>query len=167
MIDEHSLHFITYGLYIISAKNKEGKINAMLANTMFQVTAEPARLAVVINKKSLTHDYVKETKMFAAMPLVQDVKMPFIGIFGFRTGRNFNKFEKVKYEISENGLPAVTENTTAFYEADVELEVDIDTHTMFIGRLKTARQICEKVCLTYDYYTNVLKGKTPEGATHK
>ncbi len=167
MIDEKSLNFISYGLYIISSKNKEGKINGMIANSLIQVTAEPARLAVVINKKSLTHEYIKETKIFAAMPLVQDVQLPFIGNFGFRTGRTFDKFAKIPYTLSEGGLAIVKENTVAFYEVEVEQEVDIDTHTMFIGRVKTAERLCDKVCLTYEYYHNVIKGKTPEGATHK
>ena len=85
------LGFITYGLYIVTS-SYEGKDNAMIVNTVFQVTAEPARVAISVNKESLTHELIGKSRVFAAMPLAQTADLPFIGRFGFRTGRNFDKF---------------------------------------------------------------------------
>lgn len=162
-----SLDYITYGLYIVTSAD-EGKINGMIVNTVFQVTADPARMAISVNKQSLTHEYIAKSRRFAAMPLDQKTTLPFIGNFGFRTGRNFNKFEKVAYRIGDLGVPIVLENTLSFMEVTVESELDVDTHTLFIGRVCGAGMLkSDAEPLTYEYYHKVIRGKTPKGATHR
>ncbi|WP_424245527.1 ferric-chelate reductase [NAD(P)H] [Elusimicrobium posterum] len=165
MIDNSALNKISYGLYIVSS-HKEDKINAMIVNSLIQVTAEPAQILVSVNKESLTYEYIMASGVFAAMPVTQHATMPFIGNFGFRTGRNFNKFEKITYELGETGSPIVRENTSAVYEVVVSQKVDVGSHMLFVGEVKRAEKFCEDVCLTYDYYRDVIKGKVPKGATH-
>lgn len=166
-IDDKALNLITYGLYIVTSSAGEKK-NGMIANSFFQITAEPARAALSVNKKSLTWEYITKTKTCAVMPVTESADMPFIGNFGFRTGRNFDKFAKVKYSVFPSGLPVVEENTSAAYELKIDQEIDEGTHTLFVGEITAARIITpDKACMTYGYYHNTLKGKTPEGATHK
>ena len=62
------LHFITYGLYIVTS-SWQGRDNAMIVNTVFQVTAQPARVAISVNKESLSHELISQSRVFAAMPL--------------------------------------------------------------------------------------------------
>lgn len=161
------LGYITYGLYIVSS-SWEGKDNAMIVNTVFQVTAEPPRVAISVNKDSLTHEYIAKSRVFAAMPLEQGTDLPFIGRFGFRSGRNFDKFEGIKIERGVLGAPIVQEHTLSFLEVKVEQAVDVGTHTLFIGAVKDAACInaCHGTPLTYEYYHSVIKGKAPKGATH-
>ena len=52
-MDEKALYKITYGLYVVSAQ-AEGQRSGCVVNTLQQVTAEPVRLAVTVNKDSLT-----------------------------------------------------------------------------------------------------------------
>lgn len=165
MIDVKALSDLSYGLFIVSSE-KDGKFNGLIANSVFQVTAQPAQLAVALNKNSLTHDYIMSSKKFCVQPLMETAQMPFIGIFGFRSGRDFDKFSKVQYKVNEDGLPVVTENTLAVLSVEVRQSIDLGTHTMFIGPIQEAEVLCD-VCkpLTYDYYQTVLKGKTPKGAT--
>jgi len=165
MIDDSALLKIPYGVYILSSF-KDDKINAMIINSAMQVTAEPAQLAVAVNKHSLTYEYILASGIFALMPLTEKVDMPFIGRFGFRTGRNFDKFAGVKYEKGILGAPVVLENTTAVIEVHETKMLDVGTHVIFAGEIKEARNICADACLTYDYYRNVIKGKVPKGATH-
>lgn len=165
MIDTKALADLSYGLFIVSSE-KDGKYNGLIANSVFQVTAEPPQLAVALNKNSLTHEYIMASKKLCVQPLMETAQMPFIGIFGFRTGRNFDKFSKVKYKTNQEGLPVVEENTLAVLSIEVKQSIDLGTHTMFIGPISTAEILCD-TCkpLTYDYYQNTLKGKTPKGAT--
>lgn len=160
------LNCITYGLYIVSS-SFEGKDSAMIVNTVFQVSAEPPKVAISVNKECLTHEIIQKSHVFAAMPLEQKTDLPFIGRFGFRTGRNFDKFSGIQIIRSSLGLPIVQEHTLSFIEVKVEKEVDVGTHTMFIGTVQDAKcTTLHKEPLTYEYYHKVIKGKAPKGATH-
>ena len=53
-MDEKTLHKISYGLFIISSKNKD-KINGQIANVLFQVTSTPPQVSISINKENLTY----------------------------------------------------------------------------------------------------------------
>lgn len=160
------LGYITYGLYLVTAADGERK-NGMIVNTVFQITAEPARVAISVNKESLTHELISKTGRFAAMPLEQNTPLVFIGTFGFRAGRTFNKFEKVPYTDGQNGCPLVKEHTLSYMEVTVQQTVDVGTHTLFIGEVTRAGLIQQQgTPLTYEYYHTVIKGKTPKGATH-
>lgn len=160
------LNCITYGLYIVSS-SFEGKDSAMIVNTVFQVSAEPPKVAISVNKECLTHEIIQKSHVFAAMPLEQKTDLPFIGRFGFRTGRNFDKFSGIQIMRSSLGLPIVQEHTLSFIEVKVEKEVDVGTHTMFIGTVQDAKcTTLHKEPLTYEYYYKVIKGKAPKGATH-
>lgn len=161
------LDFITYGLYLITSSDGE-RNNGMIVNTAFQITAEPAQIAISVNKESLTHEIILKSKKFAAMPLCQKTPMIFIGNFGFRTGRTFDKFAKVSFEKGPSGCPIVKENTLSYMEVHVVQTVDVGSHTLFIGLVENAG-ICaqnDDKPLTYEYYHTVIKGKTPKGATH-
>ena len=161
------LGFITYGLYIVTS-SYEGKDNAMIVNTVFQVTAEPARVAISVNKESLTHELISQSHVFAAMPLAQTADLPFIGRFGFRTGRNFDKFAGLEIIRGQLGCPLIKQHTLSSLEVKVEQTVDVGTHTLFIGPVQDA--VCfhlePAVPMTYEYYHTVIKGKAPKGATH-
>lgn len=160
------LNCITYGLYIVSS-SFEGKDSAMIVNTVFQVSAEPPKVAISVNKECLTHEIIQKSHVFAAMPLEQKTDLPFIGRFGFRTGRNFDKFSGIQIMRSSLGLPIVQEHTLSFIEVKVEKEVDVGTHTVFIGTVQDAKcTTLHKEPLTYEYYHKVIKGKAPKGATH-
>ena len=65
-----------------------------------QVTATPARVAISMHKTELTHEYITQSKVFAVATIKQSVDLPFIGLFGFKSGRDIDKLEKVKYKIA-------------------------------------------------------------------
>jgi len=163
-IDTEALADITYGLYIVGA-SFGGKPNAMIANSIMQVTASPVKLAACINKDSLTHEYISKTGIFSAQAIKQGADMIFIGNYGFRTGKDYDKFAKYKYELTPNNLPAVLENTLDIFEVKVEAALDLGTHTLFAGPVISARVLARGEPLTYNYYHTVLRGKTPRGAT--
>lgn len=159
------LSLLTYGLYVVTS-SWEGKDGGLVVNTVFQVTAEPPRAAISVNKNSLTHELISHSRVFAAMPLEQQTDLPFIGRFGFRTGRTFDKFAGLSVRRGVLDVPLVQEHTLGFLEVAVDQVIDEGTHTLFVGPVKNAGLWHEGEPLTYEYYHKVIKGKTPKGATH-
>lgn len=162
-MDTNALRKLSYGVYIVSSV-KDGRYNGQIANTVFQVTSEPPAIAVSINHQNLTWEYIKASRVFTASVLCQATPFPFIGRFGFKTGRDVDKFDGTKYKIGVTGAPVVLENATAYLEGKVINELDVGTHTIFVAELVDAGVISEEVCMTYDYYHQIKGGKTPKAA---
>ena len=154
---------ISYGVYVITSK-KSDKFNGMIATTVTQVTSEPAMITVVINKQNLTHEFIQDSKSFNVSILAEDTAFNFIGQFGFRSGRDFNKFKDVNYKIGISGNPVILDNTIGYIETEVVNSVDVGTHTIFIGKVIDAQILTEQNPLTYAYYHKIKGGKTPKAA---
>jgi len=159
----NALHKIGYGMYIVGSHQGE-KRNAQIANTMFQITSEPPTVAVSINKNNLTHEYIKASHVFSASVLGQTAPLPFIGGFGFKSGRDTDKLKGVNYKVGQTGSPIFLDNTVAYLEAEVIQDVDVGTHTIFIGKVVAADILNENPCMTYEYYYQVKRGTTPRSA---
>ncbi len=162
-MNTQALYKIGYGLYVVSSK-KGDKINGQIANTVFQITSEPPTLAVSINKNNLTHEYITESGIFTASVLRQATPLNFIGNFGFKSGRDTNKFEKIGYKTGSTGAPVVTDNTVAYMEAKVKDKLDVGTHTIFIGEVVDGDVLLDEPTMTYEYYHQVKRGTTPKSA---
>jgi len=158
-----ALRSLSYGLYVV-ASQKQGKLNAQIANTVVQVTSEPPTIAVCINKQNLTHEFITESKVFVASVLSQDTPLSFIGHFGFKSGREVDKFKDVNYKLGEAKAPIVLDHSLAYLEAKVINQVDVGTHTIFIGELVGADVLREGEPMTYAYYHQVKRGTTPKTA---
>ncbi len=154
---------ITYGLYIVSSK-KGDKFNGQIANCLTQITAEPVALAVTINKNNLTHEYIQNSKVFTISILSQAATLPFIGLFGFKSGRTFDKFKNIKYKVGITNAPVVLDNSVGYIECELNNSVDVGTHTIFMGKAVAAEMISNAEPMTYDYYHKVIKGKTGKNA---
>jgi rubredoxin/flavin reductase (DIM6/NTAB) family NADH-FMN oxidoreductase RutF len=164
MIDLESLFKLSYGMHILGSK-KDGSFSGCIVNTVFQLIPEPLMVAVSLNKDCLTHRYISESRVFSISILAEDTPTPFIGRFGFRSGRDINKFEKLNCRTGQTGAPIVLENTVAFLEAEVTGSVDIVTHTLFIAKIVSCETLDEtRPPMTYAYYRDVKHGKTPKSA---
>src|SRR4030043_2329606 len=158
-----ALHRFSYGLYIVCSK-KEGKFNGQIANTVFQLCAEPPIIAAALNKQNLTNEFVSASKVLAVSILSQETPLGFIGSFGFKTGRDVDKFKGVNYKMGETGVPIVLDNTLPYIEAKVINRMDVSTHTIFVGEIVAADVIKEGELMTYAYYQQVKRGTTPKTA---
>jgi flavin reductase (DIM6/NTAB) family NADH-FMN oxidoreductase RutF len=162
-MDLKALHRLSYGLYVVGSK-KGDRLNAQIANTVFQVASEPPTVVVSINKDNLTHQFIHESRVFTASVLCKTTPLPFIGRFGFKSGRDIDKLSGIDYKIGETKAPVVLENAVAYLEVRLTKEVDVGTHTIFIGELKAAEVLTEEECMTYEYYHQVKRGTTPKAA---
>ena len=159
----NALHKLGYGLYIIGSHDGD-KLNGQIANTVFQITSEPATVAVSINRNNLTHDYITTSRAFTVSVLCQAAPLPFIGGFGFKSGRDTDKTKGVNYQLGETGAPVFLDHATAYMEAELLQHVDVGTHTIFIGKIIAAEILTADTCMTYDYYHQVKRGTTPKSA---
>ena len=158
-----ALYKLGYGLYVVTSK-KGDKHNGQIANTVFQITSEPPTVAVSINKKNLTWEYIKESGVFAVSVICQDAPLSFIGQFGFKSGRDIDKLSGINYRPGQTGAPIVLDNATSYLEAKVTKEMDVGTHTIFVGEIVDGDVLNDKPCMTYEYYHQIKRGTTPKTA---
>ena len=163
-MNQKALHLISYGLYVVTSTDGEA-INGQIVNTVMQVASKPPMVAVAINKENLTCECIRKSRVFAASVLGTDAPMEFIGRFGFRSGRDINKFESIRYRTGATGAPVVLDYAIAYIEVAVTQEVDAGTHVLFIGEVVDADILDECEPMTYAYYHQVKGGKTPDKAT--
>jgi ferric-chelate reductase [NAD(P)H] len=162
-VDLNALHKISYGMYVIGS-HRGDRLNGQIANTLFQVTSEPATVAVSINKTNLTNEFIRTSKAFSASILCQATPLRFIGNFGFKSGKDADKTKGFNYKIGQTGSPVFLDNANAYIEAEVIQEVDVGTHTLFIGKVVAAEVLNDSPCLTYEYYHEEKRGTTPRTA---
>lgn len=162
-VDLSALNSLTYGLYIVTSRAGE-HINGLTVNTVVQVALEPCLVTVAINKASFTNELIQQSGLFAVTVLEKETPLEFIGRFGFRSGREVNKFDGLNYEVGETGVPLVTKHAIMVMEAKVREKVDCATHTLFVGEVVMAKWVKQGEPLTYAYYHAVKKGKTGKGA---
>ena len=162
-MDPNVLHNISYGMFIVSS-NKDKALNGQIANTVFQITSEPVTIAISINNKNLTHEFIKSSGTFGVSILSEEATLPFIGKFGFKSGRNEDKFKDVNFKVMPSGCPIVTDYSVAYIEAKVINCFDCLTHTLFLGQMTDSEMIKPGKPMTYEYYHLVKKGTTPRAA---
>ena len=85
--------------------------------------------------------------------------MKFIGTFGYKSGRDIDKFKNINYKTGKTGAPIVIDNTVGYFEAKVINQLSVGTHTIFIGELIDAEDLTQEQVLTYEYYHQVKGGK--------
>ena len=162
-MDTRAFRLLSYGMYIVTSKKGEA-FNGQIANTVFQVCAEPPMIAVSINKKNFTHSFIEKSRVFAISILSKEVPMKFIWQFGFKSGRDIDKFENVSYRFGATGVPLVLDFTIGFIEAEAMKSMDVGTHTLFVGKVVEADVLEDGEPLTYAYYHKIKGGRAPKTA---
>lgn len=155
-INKKALYNISYGLYVVGSV-KDGKFNAQIANTVIQVTSNPPKISVTLNKENLTHEYIKASGVFSVSILSQNTPLPFIGRFGFQCGRDIDKLSGVEYVLGKTGAPVILENALAVIEAKLVDSLDVGTHTIFVGEVVASDVVKQGTPMTYDYYHKIKK----------
>lgn len=162
-MNRKALHKISYGLYVVSSRIND-KYNAQIANAIMQVTAAPQTIAVSINKQNYTHHFISKSKTLSISILSEETPMKFIGKFGFRCGRDIDKFQGIDFRIGKTKTPIVLDYSIAFVEMKILDNIDVGTHTIFIGEVVDADILSDETPMTYEYYHKVKGGYSPKTA---
>ena len=156
--DLTALFKIGYGLYVVTS-NDGTKDNGLIVNTVTQLTDNPIRIAVNINKANYSHHVIKKTGVMNVNCLSVEAPYEVFQNFGFQSGRTVDKFANWPAYRSDNGLMFLPKYINAFMSLKVEQYVDLDTHGMFICTVTEARVMSDKETMTYTYYHNNVKPK--------
>ena len=156
--DLSALFKIGYGLYVVTS-NDGKKDNGLIVNTVSQLTSSPNRIAVTINKQNYSHHVIKQTGIMNVNCLSTDAPFSVFENFGFKSGRNVDKFDGTEPFYSDNGLAFLPKYINSFMSLKVEQYVDLDTHGMFICSITEARVISDSETMTYTYYQENVKPK--------
>ncbi|MBE6931626.1 MAG: flavodoxin, partial [Ruminococcaceae bacterium] len=156
--DLTALFNIGYGLYVVTS-NDGRKDNGLIVNTVTQVTNTPNRIAVTINKENYSHHIIRQSGLMNVNCLSVDAPFKVFEAFGFRSGRNVDKFADCTPLRSDNGLVFLPRYINSFMSLKVEQYVDLDTHGMFICSVTEARVLSDRETMTYTYYQNNVKPK--------
>ncbi|MDF2567658.1 MAG: flavin reductase [Oscillospiraceae bacterium] len=162
-MDIQAFFKLSYGLYIVSGSFEE-KQSGCIANTLIQVTAMPEKLSVTLSKENFTTKLIEESKHFNATVITQNASMNTIAKFGFRSGKNVDKFEGFEVKTDDFGTKYVVKEMASMFSCKVISTHDVGTHITFIGEVEQAEILSDEPVMTYDYYYQVKKGKTPKNA---
>ncbi len=158
-MDLTALNSISYGLYILTARQGEFD-NGCVINTLSQLTSQPARISVTVNKGNYTHDMIAATGQFNVSILNTTAPFEVFQRFGFQSGRTTDKTVGCEYLTrAENGLIYLSSYASAVVSGKVIQQVDLGTHTLFIADLTFAEKLADEPSMTYSYYHANVKPK--------
>ena len=159
-IEPNAMFKLSYGLFVLSANNN-GKDNGCIINTVMQVTDNPKRITIAINKANYTHDMIMKDGRFNVSVLSTDADFALFKNFGFESGRNADKFIPYAESISRagNGLYYLNQFSNAYICAKVISVQDYGTHSVFTADVTEAKVLSDVPSMTYEYYFENVKPK--------
>jgi flavin reductase (DIM6/NTAB) family NADH-FMN oxidoreductase RutF len=155
-MDNKAMFNLSYGLFILTAK-EGSKDNGCIVNTVTQVTSEPNRIIVAVNKNNYTHDMIKNTGEFNVSILTENTKFETFKHWGFQSGRNVDKTEGITLKRAANGIIYIEEGTNALISAKVLSTTDLGTHTLFLAEVTDCEVLSNDSSVTYTYYQKNIK----------
>lgn len=160
-MNKNAFRQLSYGVYVVSTWD-EGRATGCTANSAMQITSEPATIAISINHDNYTNQCIQNTGKFAVSILGENSSPSIIGTFGFKSGRDNNKFDEIESVVK--GFMPVVADACAYIVCEVIDKMETSTHTVFLGRVLDADTLKQDTPMTYAYYHNVVKGKSPKNA---
>ena len=160
MKNPKAMYALSYGLFVLTARQGE-KDNGCIINTAMQVTTEPNRVIITVNKSNYTHDMVLSTGRFTLSVLSEQAEFSTFQRFGFQSGRDVDKFAGFEAETvrGDNGILRVTKGVCAWLSAKVVSTLDLGTHTLFLADVEDGDVLSADPAVTYTYYQANIKPK--------
>lgn len=151
-MDNKVMQKLSYGLFVLTAKDGD-KDNGCIINTAIQVTSEPNRITIAVNKGNYTHDMVLKTGVFNVSILSEAAKFDTFKHFGFQSGRDVDKAVGITYKRAANDVIYLdTPEVNAYISAKVIQSIDLGTHTLFIADVTDGEVLNAEASATYAYY---------------
>lgn len=158
VLDNTTLFNLSYGLFVLTTKDEID--NGCIINTVMQVASSPNTIAISVNKNNLSHDTILKTNKFNVSILTEETPFKLFEHFGFKSGRDTNKFDSFKHiSRSNNGLLYLNKYSNSYLSLTVIKTIDLGSHTLFIASLDEARKINDNKSVTYSYYFEHIKPK--------
>lgn len=153
---------MSYGVYILTTMDGE-RPTGCTVNSIMQITSEPATVAVSVNHNNYTNGCIEKEQKFAFNILSEQSDPSLIGVFGFQSGKEVDKFEGLDWQ-TKNGVPVLA-GTNGYVVCKVIDKMETSTHTVFLGEVIDGELLDAKAPqMTYAYYHQVIRGKSPKNA---
>lgn len=163
-MNKKAMYKLSYGLFVLST-SLDGRDYGCIINTAAQVTSEPNRISIAVNKANYTHDMILRSGRFNISILSEAASFAIFQRFGFQSGRTVDKFAGYDACVrSENGILYVTEGTNGFISATVEQAIDLGSHTLFIASVDDMDVLSNVPSATYAYYQSSIKPRPEKPA---
>ena len=166
VVEPNAMFKLSYGLFILTARDGK-KDNGCIINTAQQVTAQPNRISICVNKNNFTHDMILKTGEFNVNILSQDATFDIFKWYGFQSGRDTEKIQGEKLPRARNGIVYIEGCTNSFISGKVVESHDYGTHTLFVADVIEARVFNNVPSVTYAYYFANIKPKPAAPAQKK
>lgn len=158
-VEPNAMFKLSYGLFVLTAKHGD-RDNGCIINTVMQLTDNPKRILIGVNKSNFTHDMIQKSGEFNVSVLTTDAPFDLFQYYGFQSGRNVNKFpEPEGMSRSANGIIYVAGFSNAFISAKVVSAADYGSHTLFVAEVTEAKVLSNVPSVTYAYYFDHIKPK--------
>ena len=160
MKNKNAMYALSYGLFVLTARQGE-QDSGCITNTAIQVTTDPNRITIAVNKSNHTHDMVLATGAFNLSVLSESAPFALFQRFGFQSGRDVDKFAGFAEHAQrgENGILYVTQGTSAWLACRVVTTIDLGTHTLFLADVADGDTLSKEPSATYAYYQANIKPK--------
>ncbi|MCI8566891.1 MAG: flavin reductase [Lachnospiraceae bacterium] len=167
-MNKKTMYNLTYGLFVLTSAC-DGRDSGCIINTAGQVTSEPNRISIAVNKANFTQELIQKSGRFNVSILSEAADFSLFQRFGFQSGRTADKFAGfADCKRSENGLYYITAGTNGYISATVWQSVDLGSHTLFIAAVDDMEVLSDTASATYAYYQSSIKPKParqPAGKT--
>ena len=133
-LDPTALFTLSYGLYVLTAREGDRDLGCIV-NTVTQLTENPTRIAVSVNKQNFTNEVIQRTGVFNVSVLTEAATMDLFRHFGFQSGRDVDKFAAMHL----TAAPAAKLSTVLLEESPVNLEckvtqvIPLGSHDLFLA----------------------------------
>lgn len=131
-----ALRMIPYGLYVLTAEGKDGRVTGATVNWVTQASFEPPLVAVAVKADSQAHGIIKDAGAFALNVLGKGQQSLAFAFFKpvEREGQSIGGEE---FHAGMAGAP-ILESTPAFVECTVVDVVERGDHSIFVGEVVDA-----------------------------
>lgn len=166
-MNEKTMQKFSYGLFVLTSNDGQ-KDNGCIINTGLQLTSQPQKVGIAVNKANYSHDVIANTRKFNLCILSEEADFSLFQRFGFQSGRDVNKFDGFDdYKKGYNDLPIITKGTNAYISAWVDQIIDLGTHSLFIGMVTDMDILNQVPSATYTYYHQHIKPKPEKKSSQK
>lgn len=163
-MDKSALYKLSYGLFVITTR-QDGRDVGCVANTLIQVTSDPPRVSVALNKENYTTKMIEASGIFAATVLAESADMNLIAAFGFQSSETADKFAPFSAARDAQGIAYIPAGGVAELSCKVIGQLDAGSHKIFLADVVDAKLLSQDPPMTYAYYREVKKGTTPPKAS--
>lgn len=156
-----ALQKLSYGVYLLTTWD-HGRATGCVVNSIMQITSSPETVAASVNNDNFTKLCIDQTGKFAVSILSEASDPDLIRTFGFQSGKDVDKFADVPYRLAS--YYPVVEDACGYLVCEVMDSLDCATHTVFLAKVVESDTLRPERPMTYAYYHEVIKGKSPKNA---